>query len=116
MALNTFIGVNGNCFDGSHYNRPDGSRGPVVLFRYSFVQLMVAVNRIADRGWQLGNGWWKIGGNTYPASLNDLLYLWQVARAYEDHERDEALVKGALHVVLSHRINESEKQSNTPTE
>jgi hypothetical protein len=58
QALDSYMDWIGRSNKGGHRNRPDGTRGPVVLYDYEMFQLMFAVDRTPNRdGWIVREVW-----------------------------------------------------------
>jgi hypothetical protein len=55
-ALDEFVGDRGYSDWGSDHERPDGTRGPVVVFHLSDLELMFGVNR-GQEGWTVTAVW-----------------------------------------------------------
>ena len=55
-ALDKFLGARGNSYDGAHYIRPSGERGPIVRYNMKYSELLFAVDRVGA-GWYVAYAW-----------------------------------------------------------
>jgi hypothetical protein len=55
-ALDSFMNRKGCANNGSHYTRPDGSRGPIVVYDFGMFELMFTLDRVQD-GWKVSAVW-----------------------------------------------------------
>ncbi len=55
-ALDKFLRARGKSYDGAHYVRPSGKRGPIVTYSMEHGELLFAVDRFAA-GWYVNYAW-----------------------------------------------------------
>ena len=55
-ALDKFLGARGKSYDGAHYIRPSGKRGPIVRYNMEYSELLFAVDRLGA-GWYVAYAW-----------------------------------------------------------
>lgn len=56
QALDCYMGLHGHSSSGGHFNRPDGTRGPAVLYSFGKCSVMFTLDR-DEEGWKVSGCW-----------------------------------------------------------
>jgi hypothetical protein len=82
QALDSYMKCEGRGNRGGHRNRPDGTRGPVVLYDYKVFEVMFAIDRTPNRDGWIVRAVWLVPGLGLISSA-DILGLFHLVCQYQ---------------------------------